>query len=152
MDIHLAVNDVVRLIRDELLRKRITVEISQDDQIPSVYADRLQIQQVMWNLIHNAIDAMEGVETDRVIRIKIKSYRPSEVSVFVSDPGAGFAALDRAFEAFFTTKKDGMGMGLTICKTIIESHGGHLQVISNPDAGTTLSFNIPTARNEPIQG
>jgi signal transduction histidine kinase len=87
---------------------------------------------------------MEEVEADRVIHVKIQSYRPSEVSVSVSDRGAGFAALDRAFEAFFTTKKNGMGMGLTICKTIIESHGGHLQITPNPDAGTTLSFNIPT--------
>jgi PAS domain S-box-containing protein len=144
MDIHLALNEVVRLMRDELLRKRISVQISEHDQIPPVYADRLQIQQVMWNLIHNAVDAMDGVESDRIIQVKIQSYRPSEVSVSVSDRGAGFAALDRAFEAFFTTKKNGMGMGLTICKTIIESHGGHLQVTPNPDAGTTLSFNIPT--------
>jgi PAS domain S-box-containing protein len=143
MDIRLAMNEVIRLMRDELLRKRISVEVTQDEKSPPVYADRLQIQQVMWNLIHNAVDAMEGVETDRVIRVKIQSYRPSEVSVSVSDRGAGFAALDRAFEAFFTTKKNGMGMGLTICKTIIESHGGHLQVTPNPGAGTTLSFNIP---------
>jgi PAS domain S-box-containing protein len=144
MDIHLAIGEVIRLMRDELLRKRISVEVSRDEQIPLVYADRLQIQQVMWNLIHNAVDAMEGVEADRVIQVKIQSYRSTEVSVSVSDRGAGFAALDRAFEAFFTTKKNGMGMGLTICKTIIESHGGHLQVTPNPDAGTTLSFNIPT--------
>jgi PAS domain S-box-containing protein len=144
MDIYLAINEVIRLMRDELLRRRISVEVRQDEQTPSVYADRLQIQQVMWNLIHNAADAMEGVESDRVILIKIQSYRSSEVSISVSDRGAGFAALDRAFEAFFTTKKNGMGMGLTISKTIIESHGGHLQVTPNPDAGTTLIFNIPT--------
>src|SRR3984957_8330548 len=144
MDIRLAINEVVRLMRDELLRKRISVEVSQDEKIPPAYADRLQIQQVMWNLIHNAVDAMEGVESDRVVQVKIQSYRPSEVSISVSDRGVGFTALDRAFEAFFTTKKNGMGMGLTICKTIIESHGGHLQVTPNPDAGTTLIFNIPT--------
>jgi PAS domain S-box-containing protein len=149
MDIHLAINEVIRLMRDELLRKRISVEVRQNDQVPPVYADRLQIQQVMWNLIHNAVDAMEGVESDRVVQVTIQSYRPSEVSISVSDSGAGFAALDRAFEAFFTTKKNGMGMGLTICKTIIESHGGHLQVTPDSDAGTTLSFNIPTMPQSP---
>jgi PAS domain S-box-containing protein len=66
MDIHLAIKEVVRLMRDELLRRRISVEVSQDERIPPVYADRLQIQQVMWNLIHNAVDAMDGVETDRL--------------------------------------------------------------------------------------
>ena len=144
MDIHLAIGEVIRLMRDELTRNRTSVEVSGDEQIPLVYADRLQIQQVMWNLIHNAAEAMEGLESNRVIKVNIQWNRSSEVSVSVSDRGLGFPALDRAFEAFFTTKKSGMGMGLTICKTIIEAHGGHLQVKPSSDIGTTLSFTVPT--------
>jgi len=142
-DIQLAINEVTRLMRDQLARNHTTVRVQRDEITPLLNADRLQIQQVMWNLIHNAADAMEDLRSERVIEIAIRSESPSSLTVSVSDRGPGFAHSDRAFTAFFTTKANGMGMGLTICKSIIDAHGGHLEIQPHHDVGTTVSFSIP---------
>jgi signal transduction histidine kinase len=147
VDIHQAVAEVVRLMRDELARKRTTINIILHESIPSVWVDRLQIQQVMWNLIHNAVDAMEHLPSDRVVELSIRSVK-DDVSISVADRGVGFPDPDHAFDAFFTTKPNGMGMGLTICKSIIEAHGGRLHLASNSGPGTTVSFVIPAQRSE----
>jgi PAS domain S-box-containing protein len=142
LDLNHAIGEVIRLMRDELARRQTSVEVIGGEKFPSIAADRLQIQQVMWNLIHNAADAMGTKESGRSIQISMRTTL-DEVIVSVRDHGTGFVDSDRAFEAFFTTKTNGMGMGLTICKTIIEAHGGTLEIKANPDAGTTVSFSLP---------
>jgi len=147
LDLSVAIGDVIRLMRDELTRKRTTIEVVSDEGLPPVHADRLQIQQVMWNLVHNAIDAMEGLSVEKSIQIEIRSHEPG-VEVSVRDHGKGFPDADRAFGAFYTTKANGMGMGLTISQTIIEAHGGRLAVRATSDAGTTLAFTIPNEQHD----
>jgi PAS domain S-box-containing protein len=146
VDIHQAVAEVVRLMRDELARKGATINVILDESIPPVWVDRLQIQQVMWNLIHNAVDAMENLCSDRVVELSIRCVK-SGVSISVSDRGVGFPDADHAFDAFFTTKPNGMGMGLAICKSIIEAHGGRLHIATNSGPVTTVSFIIPAQRS-----
>ena len=105
------------------------------EDLPLINGDRVQLQQVILNLIINAIEAMSGVdEGPRELLIKTAKSGPDSVSVSVQDSGPGLdpANLDRAFEAFYTTKPDGMGMGLSICRSIVEAHGGELAVAQCP--------------------
>jgi signal transduction histidine kinase len=115
-----------------------------DKKLPAVVADRVQLQQVVLNLVLNGIEAMDQV-ADRQKTILIRSARdgPNAAVVEVQDNGAGFENPERAFEAFFTTKQNGMGMGLAICRSIIEAHHGRLWVASNKGPGATVCFTIP---------
>jgi signal transduction histidine kinase len=92
------------------------------------------------------MDAMDGAASGRDIQIEIRSTG-TEMQVATRDRGVGFPNAERAFEAFFTTKPNGMGMGLTICKSIVEAHGGSLEITRNADVGMTVTFTIPTVLN-----
>jgi signal transduction histidine kinase len=119
--------------------------------VPRVLADRVQLQQVLINLIANAADAMSDV-TDRPRTVTISSSRNDEwqVEVAVVDAGVGIDPKyrNRIFEPFFTTKTDGMGMGLAICRGIVEACGGRLWATSNSDCGTAVRFALPAAATE----
>jgi signal transduction histidine kinase len=114
-----------------------------------VLVDRIQIQQVIINLIMNGMEAMTSV-TDRPRELTIRSHRDNadQVLVAVQDSGGGIAAehMDRLFNAFFTTKPTGMGMGLSICRSIIDAHGGALCASRNVGAGATFQFTLPAHR------
>jgi len=112
-----------------------------------VFVDRIQLQQVMLNLMMNAIDAMSQAAGPRELLISSKADGPKAVVVVVRDSGAGLdsTSLDRLFEPFYTTKPQGMGMGLAICRSITEAHGGRLWATTNPDRGASFHFSLPTS-------
>jgi C4-dicarboxylate-specific signal transduction histidine kinase len=143
------INDLVRevagLMQDEISKNAVELHLKLRDGLPATLADRVQLQQVMVNLVQNGIEAMSAVE-DRPRRLIIRSdITPAgEIVVAVSDSGIGIEAKDqkRIFNAFFTTKAQGMGMGLSISHSIIEAHGGRLWASSNRDHGATLQFTL----------
>jgi PAS domain S-box-containing protein len=141
------VRDALTLVAAELRDNGIEPVLGLDDQLPMVRADAIQIQQVVLNLVRNAVDAMAGSDPSlRTLAITSRDIE-GEVEIAVRDTGKGVTQeeADRAFDAFYTTKDIGMGMGLGICRSIIEDHGGHLWLESNPDRGATFRFTLPRA-------
>jgi two-component system sensor kinase FixL len=122
-----------------------------DADIPPVLIDKIQIQQVVLNLVRNAIEAVEECERREIV-IGVRAL-PGEglAEVRVGDSGPGIAAdiAERLFQPFVTTKSSGMGLGLSICREIVEMHGGHLVAAANPEGGTTFRFTLPFANEEP---
>jgi C4-dicarboxylate-specific signal transduction histidine kinase len=147
------VNDLIRevgtLIEGAALRNQVELQTDLADDLPPTLADRVQLQQVIVNLILNGIEAMTDV-VDRPRRLIIRSQMPNpgELLMAVRDSGVGIAPKDerRIFDAFFTTKSQGMGMGLSISHSIIEAHGGRLWVSNNIDHGATFQFTLPADR------
>ena len=113
--------------------------------LPSVLGDRVQLQQVLLNLIMNAIEAMSTISGRRLLTIRSAMRDPESVTVSVRDSGVGIdpQKADHLFDAFFTTKPQGMGMGLSICRTIISAHGGQLSSANNAGPGATFEFTLP---------
>jgi signal transduction histidine kinase len=130
----------------ELQRNRVTLRAEFADGLPPVTGDRVQLQQVILNLFLNAFDAMRGVD-DRPRQLVIRTERDEgdRVRLSVQDAGVGLdsQSLDRLFEAFYTTKSGGMGIGLSVSRSIIESHHGRLWAAPNDGPGATFSFTIP---------
>lgn len=144
------VTEVRNLIGDEAARRRVLIDADLESDLPLIAFDRVQIQQVLVNLMHNGMDAMDAMDAtagDRVLRIRVHRMG-NVVQTEVSDQGPGVEFPDKAFEPFFTTKKDGMGMGLTICRTIVESHGGRLWAEKNEPHGATFIFTLPIEVNK----
>jgi PAS domain S-box-containing protein len=144
LDLNEVIGEVLRLLRGDAGKRGIAVEIDLDDKLPSVVADRVQLQQVVLNLVLNGIEAMDQVvDHPKTIFIRSAWEGPNAAVVEVRDNGAGFENPERAFEAFFTTKQNGMGMGLAICRSIIEAHHGRLWVAPGVGTGATVCFTIP---------
>jgi PAS domain S-box-containing protein len=148
--VRLNVNDViretVRLMQREVFSHRVSLRVELTSALPAILGDRVQLQQVIINLVMNGIEAMQSV-TDRPRELLIRSGQDEEQLVFVSvtDYGVGISAenADRLFNAFFTTKSSGMGMGLSICRSIMEVHGGRLWASANIPHGATFQFTLP---------
>ena len=146
MDLNAATREVIALWRSELQRSRATLRAELADELPRVMGDRVQLQQVIINLLRNASEAMSGVDDrPRIIVIRTGLHGPHEVILSIQDAGVGFDenGVDKLFEAFYTTKHDGMGIGLSVSRSIIESHGGRLWAALNDGPGVTFSFSIP---------
>jgi signal transduction histidine kinase len=143
--ISLGVNDLiaeaVALLRDDLQRHRILLKPEPNAELPRVMGDRIQLQQVLLNLIKNAIDSMAAKDGPRILSLR-SEIRDDGVVVSVEDTGTGISSQDigRVFSPLFTTKLDGMGMGLAICRSIIEAHGGELWVVPNTPGGAVFQF------------
>jgi NO-binding membrane sensor protein with MHYT domain len=146
LDINDVVNEVIVLVRRELLSHRVSLRMELARALPVVLADRVQLQQVLINLVTNGIEAMRPI-ADRPRELVIRSHQDDadQVSVTVKDCGVGISAenVDRLFNAFFTTKQEGMGMGLSICRSIIAAHGGRLRAGPNLPHGATFHFTLP---------
>jgi signal transduction histidine kinase len=146
----LDINDVVRetipLVQRELIIQRVSLRTELAPALPAVHGDRVHLQQVIINLAMNGIEAMQAV-TDRPRELVIRSRQdePQKVLVSVTDCGVGISAenADRLFNAFFTTKSSGMGMGLSICRSIMEAHGSRLWATTNVPHGATFQFTLP---------
>jgi PAS domain S-box-containing protein len=148
VDLNEATREVIALSLSELQRSRVILRAELADDIPPVTGDRVQLQQVILNLLRNASDAMSGVD-DRPRQLAIRTERDEDdrVRLTVQDTGVGFEpqAVGRLFDAFYTTKSGGMGIGLSVSRSIIESHHGRLWAAPNDGPGATFSFSIPRA-------
>jgi PAS domain S-box-containing protein len=145
-DLNAAILEVAALTHSEAVRAGVTVRTQLADELPHIQCDRVQLQQVMLNLIANAIQSMSGVEDgNRELHISTACIEPKGVCVAVRDTGLGLGpeSLPRLFEPFYTTKPDGMGMGLSICRSIIEAHAGRLWATSCEPQGALFQFTIP---------
>jgi PAS domain S-box-containing protein len=154
MDLNEATEEVIILSLSELQKNRIVLRPELTEQLPPVMADRVQLQQVIMNLLRNASDAMIAVnDRPRELTIRTEREEGDRVRLTVQDAGVGFDphAMERLFEAFYTTKNDGMGMGLSVSRSIIESHQGRLWAALNDGPGAAFSFSIPCASSDATQ-
>jgi signal transduction histidine kinase len=142
LDINDLIGEALALTRDNLQRHRILVEAEPNAQVPRVRGDRTQLRQVLLNLITNAIDSMAAKDGARVLCVRSEVHDRGGVIVSVADTGTGIGSqeLERIFNPLFTTKSDGMGMGLSICRSIIEAHDGRLWVAPNKPEGAVFQF------------
>jgi signal transduction histidine kinase len=145
VDVNEVIRDMVVILRNEANRHSVTMGTDLAEGLPKVIADRVQMQQVLLNLMLNSIEALK--DTSGKLTVTSERTEDDGLLVSVSDTGIGLAAEDteRIFEAFFTTKSQGTGMGLSISRTIIESHGGRLWATANPSRGATFHFTLPNA-------
>jgi len=146
VDLNEAAQEVIALSLSELQRNRVILRPEFAHDLPVVTGDRVQLQQVILNLLKNASDAMRAVN-DRPRQLQIRTERDTDdqVRLTVQDAGVGLdpQAMDRLFQAFYTTKNDGMGIGLSVSRSIIERHHGRLWAEANDGPGATFSFSIP---------
>jgi len=151
MDINGAILEVFALTRGEVVKNGIAVQSHLVEGLPLIQGDRVQLQQVTLNLIVNAVEALSSVrEGSRELVITTGKGKPDGVLVVVRDSGPGLSSpgLERIFEAFYTTKPGGLGMGLSICRSIIEAHGGRLWATAAQPQGATFQFTLPAQSNQ----
>ena len=145
LDINEVIREIVGLLHNEARRYSISIRTNLDANLPHVMADSVQVQQVMMNLIMNSIDAMKDVDRTRELSIRSQNGEDQQLVISVSDAGVGLPSQQREqiFSAFYTTKPHGIGMGLRISRSIIESHGGRLWAADNTPQGATFYFTLP---------
>jgi C4-dicarboxylate-specific signal transduction histidine kinase len=152
VDVTEAIREMIVLLHAEAMRYSVTVQTELEVDTPRVMADRVQLQQVLMNLMLNAIEAMRYVDGPRELNIKTQRAENDHVLVCVSDTGTGLPLeqVDQLFNAFFTTKPDGTGLGLSISRSIVESHGGRLWAANNSSRGASFYIRLPTKDEEQV--
>jgi two-component system sensor kinase FixL len=153
LDLNRVIQDVVRLLHSDTLIRKVRVALDLDSGLRSVQGDSVQMQQVMLNLILNAFDAMKEIpESERKVRVSTRQLDPGQVQIEVEDCGTGIPSelLVRLFEPFHSTKRDGLGLGLSISRSIVEAHGGRLWAVNNTVRGATFCSTMPVANEEGI--
>lgn len=145
VDLNDVARDAVALVRAEAREREIALHLESAPYLPPLRADRIQIEQVILNLLRNGVEAI--AQPPGMVSVRIDLLEGRTVRVAIADTGNGIAPelCERVFAPFFTTKTSGLGMGLSISRTIIEAHGGRLWADPNPAAGTTFSFTLPLA-------
>jgi C4-dicarboxylate-specific signal transduction histidine kinase len=149
LDINRLIRTVLEIVRVELQNNNVTVDLELDD-VPDILGDRVQLQQVILNLVMNGIESMKSVRP-RVLHIHSAPNGADAVHVSIEDTGTGVdpANINRIFKALFTTKARGMGMGLSICRSIVENHGGRIWVSPAAGAGSMFQLELPTTSAPP---
>lgn len=151
LQIDSVLKEIVDLLQSELILNNVSIRIDLEKELPVIWGDRIQIQQVVLNLLVNALEAVKDLpEEKREIRLSARSELPDKILISVSDLGPGIEAHKREsiFEAFYTTKKRGLGMGLPICKTIIEQHYGEIWTSDIPEGGAVFCFTLPIGNDD----
>jgi putative pyrimidine permease RutG len=151
LDLNDVVRDVIALLREELDAQSVTVRLELADALPNVLSNRIQLQQVVLNLVTNAVEAMSSVrDRARLLEVTTRLESPEHVVMAISDSGTGIDPqnVERIFEPFFTTKLRGMGMGLSICRSIVESHDGRLWVSPGAAYGAIFHVRLPSADSD----
>jgi signal transduction histidine kinase len=146
LDLNDAVREVIARAMSELVQRGVIVRVALADDLPAVRGDRVLLQQVIHNLLQNAIEALRGVDDrERQVIIRTEAEGGGGARLSVQDTGVGIEPhdLQRIFDPLYTTKAGGMGIGLFVCSSIVESHGGRLWAVPNAGAGATVSFSIP---------
>jgi signal transduction histidine kinase len=145
LDVDALLRGTLVLLESEARRHSISIDMRLAQGSTTVMGDRVQLQQVIMNLVVNAIDAMKGLESARELAITSRARDDGRIEVTISDTGVGLPAkgADRIFETFFTTKADGTGMGLSICRSIVQAHGGRLWAEPNTPNGAIFRFVLP---------
>jgi PAS domain S-box-containing protein len=152
IDVTRMIRDAVALLGREVREKCVVVRFELGDQARTVSADAVQTEQVILNLVRNALEAMDGkAGGERVLTVRATAADHEFIEIAVCDSGPGLSSdmIERVFTPFFTTKPDGLGLGLGICRSIVESHGGRLWVTPNADAGVTFHFTLPVGPASP---
>ncbi|MGD8787418.1 MAG: ATP-binding protein, partial [Phycisphaerales bacterium] len=145
------IQDVVSFVNSDVRNNNVVVQMDLEEQLSLVLADAIQIEQVLLNLIRNSLDAMNGTSPDkRQLTIKTSMSSKDIVETSISDTGEGLPEelVDRIFDPFFTTKSDGLGIGLSISRSIVENHGGNLWAGTNSNCGSTFRFTLPVTWQE----
>jgi signal transduction histidine kinase len=146
LNLNEVLSEALTFVQHELLNSRVALRVEYASALPVILADKVQLQQVILNLVINGIEAMQPI-TDRARELVIRSEQDDahQVRVTVTDCGVGFSpdSTDRLFNTFFTTKSSGMGMGLSICRSIIEHHGGRIWAVPDVARGATIQFTLP---------
>jgi two-component system, LuxR family, sensor kinase FixL len=150
LDMNALIKETVVLMTTDVTVRNKVIKTELYPKLPLIHGDRIQLQQVLLNLISNSLDAMEKSDESRELMIRIFSRDLSAIMVEVKDSGCGVPSqnIKKLFKHFFTSKPDGLGMGLSISRSIVEMHGGNLDVKNNPDQGATFYFTIPAVRGK----
>jgi C4-dicarboxylate-specific signal transduction histidine kinase len=144
LDLNKLIHATLALTEESLEKHRIQVIVKLDEQLPQVAGDQIQLQQVLVNLITNAIESMAATDVPRALSVKSEIHDNRDVTISVADSGTGIGPqdIDQIFNPLYTTKSNGMGMGLSICRSIIEAHDGRLWVLSNAPRGAVFCFSL----------
>jgi len=151
LDLASLIRDVVTLVHSDAILQNVHIAFELDGNLPPVRGDKVQLQQVVLNLLLNAFDAMKDCPTNqRAVKLQAERHGAGLIQAAVSDRGTGLSGdkLDKVFQPFYTTKGEGLGMGLSICRSIIEAHGGRLWAENNAGRGATFYFTVPVAAEE----
>jgi C4-dicarboxylate-specific signal transduction histidine kinase len=151
LDIDAIIQEALAVVRDKLQTHRVVVRVGSNERMLRIRGEQVQLQQVLVNLITNAIDSMATMNGERVLSIRSEVHRSGYVMVSVGDTGKGLepGAVDRIFNPMFTTKAHGMGMGLSICRSIIEAHEGRMWVTADKGRGAIFHFTVPLDPGSP---
>jgi signal transduction histidine kinase len=150
VDLNQVIAEVGELLASDLRSGSIVLKTELEPTLPAVLVDRVQLQQLLVNLTRNAIEAMEGAEIPLKELFIISSRGAQEVLVRVRDTGIGVDSFDKAFEPFYTTKPNGMGMGLAICRSIVDAHGGRLWAEPSEPRGSVFGFALPVTQRDGV--
>jgi C4-dicarboxylate-specific signal transduction histidine kinase len=153
-DVNELIREMLALLRSETNRYSVSVRTELDADLPRIMAEPVQVQQVVMNLIMNGVDAMKEIDQARELAIQSRLAEDRHLMISISDTGVGLPQQqkDKIFDPFFTTKPHGIGMGLRISRSIVESHGGRLWAADNSPHGATLSFTLPIPVETPKEG